>query len=734
MAELSPGAEFAGYRIEDVAGRGGMGVVYRARQRRPSRVVALKVIAPDLARDPQFRQRFERESQMAAQIEHPHVIPLYGVGEEDGFLYIVTRFVRGTDLRGKISAAGKLEPPVAARIVDQVADALDSAHDDGLIHRDVKPANVLIEERRRGEHAYLTDFGLAKQAASRSGVTAMGHFVGTIDYMAPEQFEARSLDARADVYSLGCVLFEALTGRIPYPLDGEPAKMFAHMRAPAPSVSEVAPSVPPELDEVVARALAKDREERYSSAGDLGKAARAAARDETVPAGRPRSRGAGPAPAPRDAPDTELGRPAPPTRAPAHTAVPPGPPEATPQETVASAPDTGTQPSGGATEAAPQAGVTEAAPRPEATEAAPRPDATEAAPRPHATEAAPQEAASTSLEEPSTADVSSSGDGASAEVKPAPAERRGVAAILEGRKLLAAGAAVAAVAVGIIALVVSSGGAIPVGSKPVGVAVGAGSVWVANSGAGTVSRIDARSGEAAGAPIEVGREPVGVAVGEGSALVANKGDGTVSAIDHASGRVEADPIEVGREPLGVAIDREAAWVTLRAAGRASRIDASSGRVGPRVKVGPEPSAAAIGAGSVWVANAGDGTVSRIDPRSGDVASVEVGTRPLGIAVGEGSVWVANYRDGTVSRIDARSADAVGDPIKVGTGPVGVAVADGSVWVANSVDGTVSRIDARSGDVVGDPIEVGREPLGIAAGAGSVWVANYGDGTVSRIEQ
>jgi serine/threonine protein kinase len=196
MEDLAPGAEFAGYRIEGVAGRGGMGVVYRARQRRPSRLVALKVIAPDLARDAQFRQRFERESQMAAQIEHPHVIPLYGVGEEDGSLYIVTRFVRGTDLRQTISAAGTLEPPVAARIVDQIADALDSAHEDGLIHRDVKPANVMIERRRRGEHAYLTDFGLAKQAASRSGVTAMGHFVGTIDYMAPEQFEARSAPRR----------------------------------------------------------------------------------------------------------------------------------------------------------------------------------------------------------------------------------------------------------------------------------------------------------------------------------------------------------------------------------------------------------------------------------------------------------------------------------------------------------------------------------------------------------
>jgi hypothetical protein len=282
MSSLSVGSVFAGYVIEGVAGRGGMGVVYRARQQRPERVVALKVIAPELTGDPGFRERFERESQTAAEIQHPHVIPLFEVGEQDGLLYISTQYVAGTDLAALIATERRLEPVRAARIIDQVADALDTAHERGLVHRDVKPANVLIEPGRRGEHAYLTDFGLTKRTASRGGMTATGMFVGTIDYMAPEQFEGGRLDARVDVYSLGCVLFEALTGQVPYPRDRDPAVMFAHMSQPPPLVSEATPGVPREFDEVVARAMAKQPDERYLSAGDLGRAALAAAEGRSL--------------------------------------------------------------------------------------------------------------------------------------------------------------------------------------------------------------------------------------------------------------------------------------------------------------------------------------------------------------------------------------------------------------------------------------------------------------------
>src|SRR3954465_4889742 len=196
-----------------------MGVVYRARQHRPARLVALKVIAPELANDPDFRARFERESDTAASIEHPNVIPVYEVNDVDGLLFIAMRFVEGTDLRAMIAESGRLAPELAADLTGQIASALAAAHERGLVHRDVKPANVLIAGRPGSYHAYLTDFGLTKNAQAESGMTKTGMFVGTLDYIAPEQLMGGPLDARADVYALGCVLYQALTGAVPYPAE-----------------------------------------------------------------------------------------------------------------------------------------------------------------------------------------------------------------------------------------------------------------------------------------------------------------------------------------------------------------------------------------------------------------------------------------------------------------------------------------------------------------------------------
>ena len=281
-AGLSPGGFFAGYQIEAVIGRGGMGVIYRALETRPERVVALKVVAPEFAANNDFRARFLREAQIAASIEHPHVVPVLRVGEEAGTLFIAMRFIRGRDLGALIAAEGALDPLLASRIVDQVADALDAAHELGLVHRDVKPANILMESRRRGEHAYLTDFGLTKDFAASGGLTSTGVVVGTTDYMAPEQWEGGRLDARVDVYSLGCVLFEALTGRVPYARDGQAARMYAHLTAPPPIVSDLVPGTSKRFNEIVVRALAKKPEERYPSAGDLGLAAVAAVEGRPV--------------------------------------------------------------------------------------------------------------------------------------------------------------------------------------------------------------------------------------------------------------------------------------------------------------------------------------------------------------------------------------------------------------------------------------------------------------------
>jgi len=274
---LGPGMTVGDFVIESVAGRGGMGVVYRARQREPDRVVALKVIAPALAGDPSFEARFKSEGRIAARIEHPNVIPVYAVGEDRGTLYIAMRFVAGTDLRAVIEEEGRIEPDRAAVLIDQVAQALDAAHGHGLVHRDVKPANILLTVQGEREHVYLSDFGLTRHVAASQAMTATGMLVGTIDYIAPEQVRGERVDARTDVYSLGCVLFHALTGRVPYPEGDEIAKLYAHASRPPPSAVECVPSLPAPLDDVIARAMAKDPNARYQSAGDLGAAALAAA-------------------------------------------------------------------------------------------------------------------------------------------------------------------------------------------------------------------------------------------------------------------------------------------------------------------------------------------------------------------------------------------------------------------------------------------------------------------------
>jgi predicted Ser/Thr protein kinase len=273
---MGPGTDLGEFVIEAVAGRGGMGVVYRARQKTPARIIALKVVSAELAEDPQFRTRFQSEAAIAAQIEHPNVIPVYAVGEANGTLFIAMRFVNGLDLRAVLAKDTRLEPPRAVSIVDQAAQALDAAHAHGLVHRDVKPANILVATTGAREHVYLTDFGVSRRIAGTSALTGTGAFIGTIDYVAPEQARGEHVDARSDVYSLGCVLFQALTGTVPFPVDNDLAKLYAHGSQPAPSVLDRDPSLPPAFEAVLLRAMSKRPEDRYQSAGDLGRAAVAA--------------------------------------------------------------------------------------------------------------------------------------------------------------------------------------------------------------------------------------------------------------------------------------------------------------------------------------------------------------------------------------------------------------------------------------------------------------------------
>ena len=265
-AAFTRGTTFAGYRIEDLVGRGGMGVVYRATDLSLERPVALKLIAPELAENEHFRERFLREPRLAASLDHPNVIPIYEAGEHDEQLYLVMRYVEGSDLRTALEREGKLSPERTLAILGQVAGALDAAHRRALVHRDVKPANVLLDQ---DGHVYLTDFGITKQLGGAS--TDTGRMVGTLDYLAPEQIRGDPVDARTDCYALACVLYECLAGKPPFRRDTEAETMWAHMQEqPAPLRGH------PRLGPVLGKALAKDREDRYASCGELIDAAAAA--------------------------------------------------------------------------------------------------------------------------------------------------------------------------------------------------------------------------------------------------------------------------------------------------------------------------------------------------------------------------------------------------------------------------------------------------------------------------
>jgi serine/threonine-protein kinase len=268
---IAPGARIAGYVIEEQVGAGGMAVVFRARDEVLGRLAAIKVLAPALAADPEFRARFLRESRAVASVDEPHIIPVYGAGETEGMLYIATRFVAGGDLAALlVSNRGPLGPGRAAALIAQVASALDAAHRTGLVHRDVKPGNVLVDHvPGQDEHAYLTDFGITRGISSETGLTAAGQFMGTPDYCAPEQIRGRQVDGRTDQYALGCVAFVLLAGVPPFHRSEAVATLFAHLNDPIPAATGIRPGLPRALDPVLAKAMAKEPQDRYASCGEF---------------------------------------------------------------------------------------------------------------------------------------------------------------------------------------------------------------------------------------------------------------------------------------------------------------------------------------------------------------------------------------------------------------------------------------------------------------------------------
>ncbi|HET6945989.1 MAG TPA: protein kinase, partial [Gaiellaceae bacterium] len=285
QAEVEMGAEFLGYRIEEQIGHGGMGIVYRAYDLRLKRTVALKLVTPELALDECFRERFARETELAISLEHPNVVPIHDAGDVAGRLYLAMRLVAGRDLRKLLRAEGALEPSRALAICRQVANALDAAHAKGLVHRDVKPSNILLDE---AEHVYLADFGLTRQLEEEGARAGEGRSVGTPAYLAPEQIEGEHVDGRADVYSLGCVLYECLTGEAPFVHDSRLAVAWAHLEEEPPSASERDSDLPETIDAVLRGAMAKSPDERYRTCAALIEAAEAAFGIRPRPRGRRR--------------------------------------------------------------------------------------------------------------------------------------------------------------------------------------------------------------------------------------------------------------------------------------------------------------------------------------------------------------------------------------------------------------------------------------------------------------
>jgi streptogramin lyase len=606
VAEPAIGSTLGGYRIDALIARGGMGVVYRATHLALDRPVALKVIAAHLAADQGFRNRFLRESRLAARLDHPSVVPVFDAREEDGELIVAMRLVEGGDLKKRIEREGPLPPAEAVELLDQVAGALDAAHAAGIVHRDVKPHNILVE----GDRAYLSDFGLAK-AAGDSGLLSGASIVGTVEYMSPEQWRGEGVGPAADVYSLGCVLYEAVTGIVPY----------------ARREGDAEPRMPRGLDEVIERAVSPDASARYQSAGELIEAAR-------------ERQGAAPAPTLvlSDAPDA-------PTRRIAGADRPPFPGLGRLRRPIAAGFPVWVFAGAGALVAIvvslllPWGGG-----GPSVSEPLPIGEG-------------PLRLASGER----SLWVTSAGDGTLSRVDLA-TERVAGSPLRLGR-------GISGVAVGEGSVWVSSprtgevlridgdAGAvedrIDVGGRPGAIAFGGGRVWVADETGSGITAINAVGGRVFKRGIVPHAAPLRLAVGAAGLWVSSASTGAVRRIDLGSA-IAGAPIQVGRGPAGITVGHGLVWVANSRSATVARVDpAINSRLGDPIDVGGRPGGIDAGSSVVWVANVTDGTVSRIDLDSGELDGepVHVGSDPGAVAVGEEAVWVANNGDGTVTRIE-----------------------------------------------------------------------------------
>jgi YVTN family beta-propeller protein len=639
-ADPRVGTRLAGYQIKALLGRGGMGVVYLAEQARPHRQVALKLLLAQPTVSEAFRERFLRESELAAAIDHPNVLPVYDAGETDGVLWIAMRHVDGIDLAALLARDGALAPGQALGIAGQVAGALDAAHVRGLVHRDVKPANILLAmEEGAVAHAYLADFGLTKRVGGARGLTVSGQVLGTIDYVAPEQVEGGPVDGRADQYSLGCVLFECLTGVVPFRRDSELAVLWAHVHDPPPRIGGYRPDLPAGLDDAIGRALAKAPDDRHPSCAALVTAAQAAPAG-TAPAGLRHHIG------------RAVGRRAEHRRRPGLSGL--------------------TRRSSLVLTVA--AGVLSAVLLAAAVLLA-RDGRAPTVPAAPAVLAAANHA-----------------------VRIDPATYQEVAAVAVGTDPAAVVAGDGLVWVangrdGTVSVVdpgtnrvqetMPASGSGPVGQGGPGLAYASGSLWVANADQRQVARVPF---DADPIPIQVNARPNALAAAPDADAVwvaaqTQDGGGRLARIDTGTNEVgRTVPLRHAPTGLTVTPDARTVWLATGSDRVLHRVDALAGRVVGQIKLPLIPDQVAFGDGAVWVTSSSSDTVLQINPITSKVqATIRVGNRPSGIAFGADRVWVANSQDGTVSTIDPQS-NKVGT-LHLGFRPAAVAVEQRAVWVA-----------------------------------------------------
>jgi serine/threonine protein kinase len=670
MSELTSGDVVGGVRIDGVIGRGGMGVVYRGTQLALKRTVALKVVRDDLADSPEFRRRFTQESEIAASLDHPHIVPIYSAGEDAGRLHVTMRFVDGTDLRDMIKARGRLDPRMAAEIVAQVASALDAAHHRGLVHRDVKPANILMSMADGRPHAYLTDFGLSRFADS-AGITRTGTMVGTLDYMAPEQFEGRAVDGRVDTYALGCVLHQALTGHVPFPRDTEHAKMWAHMSEPPPRPSAMAPHLPPGFDAAVARAMAKKPAERYATSGELGMAAVAAA-SGGFPAwgGHPSVR-------------TE----AIPVVAATTTGPPPTAIDSRPQQWRPPQPSGGWAPPGPPSH--PSYPLTPMPPAP--------------APRRRRT------ALVLTLVGVLVAGAAATGYVLLRPAGPAPGPDPVVAAGTLVGQPIAVGKEPYDIEVGdgfvwtanvsedtISKIDPRTGVAqqIKVGGVPTEVAVGGGGVWVWNFSDG-VTRVDVASGAVSASINGGGSQIDGIAVGGGYLWMSHKAEGTVTRIDLDTRVLVGAPIRVGKAPISMAFGKRTLYVVDDVERTITTIGVDGTVLGKPLKLNDDLGGVAVQNGTIYVGSTDD--VTPIDEASfvvGEPIPLKGGSLFAPDAVD--GIWVAFPLVNEVRRFDLQGKETRGGPVTgVGKCIGDLALLDGTLWLTDGPGNAVRQIKTTS---------------------------------------